>query len=491
MTEEKNVEIKNNAISGFIWRLLQNSGTQIISFILSIILARLLMPEDYGLIAMVSVFTSIAMVFINTGFSSAIIQQKEISQEDLSSVFVSGLLVAIVLYIILFFCAPAISFFYHEDKLVSIIRVQSISLIIASLFSVQQAIVTRNLQFKKSFIMSFAGSLAQGITGIVLAMRGTGVWSLVISSLIYNIVCCMVIDIFVKFKPSFCFSIKRVKRLFSFSSKILLNSLLDTVFNNIRSLFIGRIYSSEDLAYYNRGYQFPVVIMGQVDGSMTTVLFSSLSKYQEDWSKGLSVLRRAMKTSIFICAPMLAGLCAVADPLVRVLLTDKWAESIPYVRLVSLICLFWPLSARIHALNARGYSNISLIMNVIGKILVLVCLLFSYKISMFAMVASSLIASGISLFISAFVYRKYLDYSIKQQLVDVIPSILIASFMGFLVYSISLIQMNLILLLIVQIVAGIIIYSVLSLLFNKETFQYCFDLLKGLLQKHAIKGDNK
>lgn len=478
-----NKEIKDKTISGFIWRLLQNAGTQVVSFVLSLVLARILSPEDYGLVAMVSVFTSIALVFVNTGFSSAIVQRKEITQEDLSSVYYFNLVLGIALYCLVFFSAPFISEFYHEERLTLILRIQALSLIISSFYSVQQAIVARNLQFKKSFYMSLAGVAAQTITGLVLALNGAGVWAIVVSQLMNNLVSCIVIIALVNFKPSFTFSIRRVLSLFYFSSKILLTSLLDTVFNNIRALIIGRVYSSEDLAFYNRGSQFPTIIMNQIDGSMTTVLFSSLSKYQSDWSQGLPVLRRALKTSLFVCAPLLAGLCAVADPMVRVLLTDKWVECIPYVRMSSLICLFWPITAGKHALNARGYSGISLSLNLFSKGLSLILVFLSYKISVFALVASSLIASIIGFLVCLVMYKKYLNYGIVQQLSDILPSIVLSAIMGFAVYGISLTSMNLIVVLAIQIIVGIIIYCLLSWVFNRETFTYCLNMIKGLLSK--------
>lgn len=485
ISQEDNKEnIKKDSITGFAWRFMQNSGGKLIQFAIQVVLARLLVPFDYGLIAMIAVFTNIAMVFIETGFSSAIIQRKNIGDEDLSSVFYCGIGVSFLLYLVIWFASPSIASFYGEPKLTSLLRVQAISLIIAAFYSVQQAIVSRNLQFKKSFVMSMAGMIAQGVIGIVLALQGYGAWALVFSTLGNNLVSCLVVSLLVQFKPKLSFSFQKIKSLFSFSSKVLFSSLISTIFNNIRALIIGKVYSSEDLAFYNRGYHFPSTIMEVVDGSMTTVLFSALSKCQDSWEeKGLNILRKAMKTSIFLCAPLMFGLCAVADPLVRVLLTDKWISSVPYIRLVSIICLTWPLSAKMHALNARGKSSVSLVLNIISKGLVLVGLFMSYKISIIALVSSSLVASCISMILELFVYRKYLGYSIKNQILDVLPSFLIAGAMGCIVYLLTLLHMNYLIMLIMQVMLGIIVYYIMSWLFNREVLGYFITLLKEMVAR--------
>lgn len=484
MNSNSDQNIKKDSVVGFVWRFLQNSGVKFIQFAIQIVLARLLMPADYGLVAMISVFTSIAMVFIDTGFSSAIIQRKNINDEDLSSVFYCGIAISLVLYLLFWISSPYIASFYGEPRLVSLLRVQSISLVIAAFYSVQQALVTRCLQFKKSFVMSMFGMVTQGVVGIVLALKGYGAWALVFSTLGNNLVSCIVVTLLVRFKPMPIFSFRKIKALFSFSSKILFSNLINTLFNNVRSLIIGKVYSSEDLAYYNRGFNFPTAIMEVVDGSMTTVLFSTLSKCQDSWEeKGLNILRKAMKTSIFLCAPLMFGLCAVAEPLIMVLLTDKWIASVPYIRIVSIICLTWPLSAKMHALNARGKSNVTLILNIISKSLVLLGLFLTCRISIMALVTSSLIASCVSMIIELFVYKKYLGYSISTQITDVLPSFIIAGVMGCLIYLLTLSHLNYFLMLIMQVILGVVIYFVLSWLFNREVLGYFSSLIKDYFIK--------
>lgn len=272
--------IKGKAVFGFIWRFLQNAGTQIVSFIISILLARVLMPEDYGLVAMITVFTGIAMVFINTGFSSAIVQRKNLTEEETSTVFYFSIGMGIVIYGILYFCAPLIAKFYSEPKLVTMLRVTSLIVVIGSLYSVPQAIINRRMQFKKSFIVSMSGVLVQGVVGISLAYCGFGPWALIYGMLTNYVVNAVVMWMVVGWVPKLCFSVKAFSSMFMFSLKMLLSGLFDSVFNNIRSIIIGWQYSSTDLAYYNRGYQFPSLLMAQVDRQSLQYFFPPFQNFR-------------------------------------------------------------------------------------------------------------------------------------------------------------------------------------------------------------------
>ena len=480
--------VKNKTITGFLWRLMQNAGSQIVGFIISIVLARILMPEDYGVVAMITVFTNIAMVFINTGFSSAIVQKKELSETDISTMFYSGMLMSFVLYGILFLAAPYIAILYEEPLLTDLLRMASLMVILGASYSVQQAVITRELKFKKSFIVSLCGIVVQGFVGVFLALRGFGPWALVIASLVHYAVASVLMWCIVRWKPKLVFSVASFRSMFSFSAKMLTSGLLDAVFNNIRSIIIGIRYTSADLAYYNKGNQFPTLIMTQVDGSMMTVLFSSLSRYQSDWKEsGIRVLRRAMKTSMYICAPLMAGMFAVADPMIRLLLTDKWADSIVYVRLVTIICLFWPMSAKRHALNSRGKSGSSLNLNILGKVVTLTCLLLTFQHSVHLMIASSIFASLISFVVGLFFYRKYLDYRIRDQLADVLPAILLSAVMAAITYLVMFLNLNSALTLLIQIPVGILVYLLGSVLFRFESFFYILSTAKSFLFKRKNK----
>lgn len=478
---------KGNVISGFIWRLIQKTSSQVIGLVISIVLARILSPSDYGVIAMVTVFTNIALVFINIGFSSAIVQKKDLSEKDISTMFYAGLLLSLLLYGILFFASPYIAEMYNEPRLTDILRVESLIVVLGATYSVQQALINRSLEFKKNFIIGICSTIAQGVVGIALALNGFGPWALVFSTLTCYIVSSVMMWLMIKWKPKLIFSADSFKSMFGFSAKMLGSGLLDSVFNNIRSLIIGTQYSAQDLAYYNKGYQYPTLIMSQVDGAITTVLFSSLSKYQSDWENGLKVLRRAMKLSIYVCAPLMAGMFAVADPMIRILLTDKWEGSIIYVQLVCIICMFWPLSAQRHALNSLGKSGVSLKLNMIGKAVTVICLLLTYRHSVQLMIASSIFASTICLVINSFVYRKHLKYRFKDQISDIVPPVILSVAMGAAAYSVLFLQLNSVVTLVIQVIVGILVYLIGSIVFKFDSFYYLIALVKEFLLKRKNK----
>ena len=475
--------IKVSTLKGFVWKLAQSVGAQVVSFLVQLVLARILTPEDYGVVAIVSIFTNIAMVFINVGFSSAIIQKSNLTDRDISTIFYVNMFLSIIIYAILFFSAPLIAKFYDNLELISMLRISSLIVIIGGSYSIPQALLTRDLEFKKSSIACFLGALIQGLTGIYLALKGLGSWALIYSSLMNYIVCGFVICLMKKWCPKLVFSKKALLENIGFSLKIFLTEFFNSVFNNVRAIIIGKQYTTSDLAYYNKGNQIPTLIMVAVDGSMTSVLFPALSKYQDNWKKGLLVLRRSMKLSLFVCAPIMLGLFAVARPVILFLLTEKWNESVQYVQIGCIICLFWPLSAQRHALNARGYSGVTLFLNVTGKIITLIFLLLTCKHSAQIMVLSTVFSSFVTMIIEAIIFQKYLDYNIKQQIKDILPIIVIAVVMAIVVYPIQFLGMNNFVTIVIQVSVGIIVYLLLSKICRIDSLDYIIGLIKGFLSK--------
>lgn len=476
-------ELKQKTVSGFIWRLLQNISSHGISFVIQIILARILLPEDYGVTTIITVFLTIANVFINTGFSSALIQKKDLTEVDLSSAFYSGMLLSFGLYGVLFVSAPYIASYYEMPLLSPMLRVQSLSVIFGALCSVQQSVLTKHMQFRKSMIASMSASIVQGVVGIVLALNGLGAWSLVLSYLAGNIVTCIVLWLVVKWKPKLVFSIKNVQRLLSFSIKVLGLNLINTLYNNLKSLIIGKAYDETSLAYYNRGYQFPSLVMSNVDGAMTTVLFSSLSKLQDDEKEFMRMLRKSMRMSLYVCSPIMLGMFVVAEPMVLVLLTDKWIESVPFVQLSCLICLMWPMSAITHAVIAKGKSSTALILNIVTKMIGICFLMLSLRFGVYAFVMSGLFSSIICRIISAFVYKQTLTYSIRNQLFDIVSPMWRAVLMAMVIYPINLLNIPPLLKLVIMLPVGGTIYIILSLIVKSEEFAS----ILGMLKKKFLK----
>lgn len=477
--------IREKAVSGMLWKMLQSIGTQLISFVVSIVLARILAPSDYGVVAMVTVFTNIALVFINTGFSTAIIQNNKLNDEDISTLFFAGILLSFVLYGVLYVSSPVIASYYGEPSLVQLLRIGGLILPICSFSSVQQSLLIKSMQFKKLFVASFFGACAQGLIGISMAIKGHGSWSLMVSSLSNYLVITVVLWVIVSWKPMFVIKISSLRKTFSFSVKVLLSELFNSIFNNIRAIIIGKQYSATDLAYYNKGYQLPTLIMNAVDGSMNSVLFSALSKYQDNWEEeGLGALRKMMKASLYVCAPLMIGLVVVSKPLIILLLTEKWSSSIVFVRLVAIICLFWPLSAQRNALNARGLASVSLKLNIFSKVVTVLLLLLTYRISVELMVFSTIVSSVLNTVVEAFVYQKYLSYRIAKQCMDIFPSVFLAIIMGVIIWPIQYLAVSNFLIVFLQVIIGALVYLLLSIITKNSSFLYLFEILKGYIKKN-------
>ena len=481
----KDTEIKSKAIKGFAWQFLQNGATYITKFAVSIIIARILTPKDYGVVGIVNTFINIAMVFVINGFSTALIQKKDIKEEDLSTLFYAGLVLGLILYFILYLSSPIIAQFYREPLLAPLTKVNAIIIVIGMLYSVQQAIVMRNLEFRITFRTNFIGALAQGVIGILMAYRGYGVWAIVWSSLANYIVCAILMWIYVPWRPKLLFSMQALKENLPFSLKVLGTNLSDAIFNNFMSLVIGKVYNSEALAFYNKGYQFPTLIMSMIDGASNNVMFTTLSRFQNDMKRFVSALRKEIQLIMFVTAPLMFGLFGTADTFVRLLLTDKWAEAIPYVRLGCLICLFWPFSVKIHALNSKNKSGVSLIVKIINNTATLLLVVVTAPISVYAMVWSNVIAKILNNVLMTIVTKKYLNYGILDQIKDPLLSIVLAAFMGFLVqYLGSMLQCSLLLKLVLQTITGICLYAILSWLFNKSIFKLLLSNVHNTLATH-------
>lgn len=457
-------------------------------FIIQIVLARLLLPEDYGVIAIVTVFIAIANVFIQSGFNTALIQKKEIDDTDLSSVFYLSLFVAFIIYIIIFFAAPLIAQFYKQEILTSVLRILSLTLFFGAVNSIQQAIVSRKMEFKKYFFSSLGGIIISAVVGIVIAYSGFGVWALVTQQLV-NIISVMIILWFtVKWRPKLLFSFKRLKILFSYGWKLLCSGLIDTIYKNIYDLVIGKKYSSISLAYYNRGKQFPNIIVQNLDGSISSVMLPALSKEQDDKVKVKRMMRRAIMTSSYIIFPITIGLAVTAKPMVSVVLTDKWLQCVPFLQILSISYAFWPIhTANLQAINAVGRSDIFLKLEIIKKIIGITILLITMPIGLIPMAIGQIISGVISTFINAYPNKKLLNYSYLEQIKDILPSLTISIIMGLLTYCIAFLKLSSIITLTIQVIFGIFIYVILSKTFKLECFEYLINILKNLRKKDVFR----
>lgn len=481
---------KSKVLVSLIWKLMERGGTQGIQFIVQIILARVLLPEDYGTVALLSIFITLANVFVQSGFSTALIQKKDSDEIDFSSVFYLSLSVAIVLYLIIYVNAPNIAAFYGEKQLTPILRVLSIILFFGAFNSIQNAIVSKRMEFKKLFLSSLGAMLVSGVIGIICAYSGYGLWALIIQQLTNQVIITIILWFTVKWRPKLVFSIKRIKSLFSYGWKLLVSSLIDTLYMNLRSLIIGKIYSSDILGFYNRGDQFPQIIVTNINGAIQSVMLPTLSAEQENTKRVKDIVRRSIITSSFVLFPIMVGLAVVAEPLVSILLTDKWLPSVPFLQIACVSYALWPIhTANLQAINALGRSDIFLKLEIIKKVMGISILIASIFYGVYGIAIGSLISGIISTFINAYPNFKLLNYSYIEQIMDIMPSFLLSITIGILVYSLKWFQLAPSITLLMQLFIGGILYICISKILKLECYLYLIATFKGTLKKK--NGDKK
>lgn len=475
---------RKSVISNIIWRFLERCGAQGVTFIVSVVLARLLDPSLYGTVALVTVFTAILQVFVDSGMGNALIQKKDADDLDFSSVFYFNFSVCLLLYICMFFAAPLIAAFYNMPDLTPVVRVLSLTLIISGVKNIQQAYVSRNMLFKKFFFATLGGTIGAAVIGIWMAWKGYGVWALVVQNLFNAALDTIILWVTVKWRPKRAFSLERLKGLFSYGWKLLVSALLDTGYNNVRSLIIGKLYTSADLAFYNRGKQFPNLIVTNINTSIDSVLLPTMSKEQDNMERVRDMTRRAIKTSTFIMMPLMMGLAVCAEPLIRIVLTDKWLPAAFFLRVFCFTYAFYPIhTANLNAIKAMGRSDLFLKLEVIKKIVSISALISTMFISVEAMALALPVTSILGQIINSWPNRKLLDYSYRAQLLDMLPQIGMSLAMGGIVFTIQFLRLPDIATLLIQVPLGALIYIVGSKLLHIDSYEY----VKGLIKSYTKK----
>ncbi len=475
--------LKQRTMFGIIWQLAEKFGAQAMSFVVSIVLARFLTPDDYGTVGLITVFITVALVFAQSGMGMALVQKKNADDLDFDVVFYYSIAFSALIYIVLFFCAGLIADFYGDPGFVPMIRALGLTVIIGSVTSVQQAKVQRSMSFKLFFVATGIGTVISGAVGIIMALWGFGVWSLITQQFTNQLINMIVLGAVIGWRPRLRFSFERMKVLFGYSWKMLCATLLDTVYHNIYSLIIGKYYSTADLGFYNRGKQFPDLVIQNVNGAINGVLFPVLSKIQDDVEQMKSAVRRSIKVSTYVIFPMMAGLAAISEPLVLLLLKEKWLPAVPFVRFCCFTCAFMPIhTANLQGIKAMGRSDIFLKLEVVKKVLGITTLVVTLPFGLTVMMYGKCAVTVISSIVNAFPNRRLMNYSFVEQYRDMAPSILISLAMLFIILPMDRIPMPLLPLMLIQIISGVIVYVLLSLLFKLETFTYvkntAFDLLR-------------
>ncbi len=480
----------NSIVKSLIYKFAERCGVQGISFIVQLVLARLLDPTDYGVLTLLTIFISISQVFVQSGLNTALIQRKDVTEKDYSSVFYLSLIIACILYFILFFMSPFIADFYNMSQLKKVLRVLALILIPGAFNSIQNAKISREMKFKQLMYCTLISVIISGTLGITMAYMGFGVWALVGQQISNQVSICIIMLIIVKWRPMAVFELRRIKILFSFGWKLLCAALLDTIYNDLRSLVIGKKYNAATLGYYNRGQQFPQLIIRNINDSIQSVMLPALSREQDNKTKMKSMMRRSIVTSSFIIFPLVMGLAVIAEPLVSLLLTDKWLPCVPYLRIACLTFAFYPIhTANLQALNALGRSDKFLQLEIIKKIYGVIILIITVMFfdSPIAIAIGGAITSIISCFVNTLPNRKLLNYSYFEQMEDILPSIIISVVMGIVTYCVIFLGFSNVFTLIFQVSIGIIVYIGLAWIFKLECFMYLKDMIVSILKRPANK----
>ncbi len=478
--------MENKLLNGLIWKFLERFGVQGVQFVLQIILARLLSPEHYGVLSIMVIFVALANVFIQNGFNTALVQDKDVVEEDYSSVFWVMLVVATILYGILFLSAPLIGHFYNMPSIVTPFRVIALMLFPGVVNSVQLAKTSRELDFKKVFYGNIGGILVSGIVGIVMAYLGAGIWALVFQTVLNVTISTCVMWFMVHWRPSVYCDFKRVAKLFSFGWKLLVSSLIDTLYQDLSSLIIGKKYSSGTLGYYNRGKQFPQFVITAISSTVQSVMLPAMAEQQDEKTNVKHLMRNSIIMSSYLVFPMMAGLAGVASTLISLLLTDAWLPCVPYLQIFCVSMAFNPVHAcNLQAINAMGRSDIFLKLEIIKKgigIMALVIAVVMFE-SPIAIAMTGVFTMFTSCFINAYPNKKLIDYSYFEQIKDYLPSLIASALMFVVVFGAGQIACPMIFKLLLQVIIGVVVYIVLSIIFKLQGFKMLRNVLNGFISK--------
>lgn len=479
---------KKELVTNIGWSYAERMLPQIVTLIVSVVLARLLAPEYYGIIAIVTVFIALGDALAIGGLGNALVQKQDADDKDFNSVCWLSMGVSIVIYTILFFIAPLVARFYQNNLLIVVIRVMGLKVIFSAFNSVQQAYIQKNMTFRKGFLSAVSGSLAAALVGVTMAACGFGIWALVAQYMVNAVVQTVVLFLMIPWRPKFEVAWNRLKSLWNYGSKVLGSTLVYTARDNIRTLIVGKQFSSQDLAFYNQGQKYPSIVVADVVEALGKVLFPALSSKQSDKKQVKDLMRLSIRISGYIMTPLMLGLLAVGDTFVYAVLTEKWAPCIPFLQIMCLAYILRPLSAVFQkGLLAIGKSNLSLAHETITSSATIALLL----IAVFAMESVTLIAwsQAVTALMGTVLYmlwsKRYLDYRIREVARDYLPTVLLSIVMAIGVMLVGMLKIQVVLKLVLQVLTGVAIYIGLSWITKNENFT----LILGLV-KEFCKGKN-
>lgn len=476
--------LKKKASKGILWIAIEKFGQNGIKLIFGIILARLLTPQDFGLIGIVTVFFTLAMVFVESGFSSAYIQKKDADELDANTIFYFNLIVSVILYVIIWFLAPLIADFYKRIELINLIRIMSVVLIINSFQLIQFANISKELNFKQKTKANLSGVLLGGILGIVAAYKGFGYWSLVIQSLSRLFISTILLWILNSWRPQLIFSFSRLKQLFSFSSWLLLGMIVKTAFDNIYTLTIGKFFPMSELGFYTKAKQFQRIPTDTLTKAIEGITFPILSNYQDDQLKMVSLIRKFLQNAMFVIVFASFLLLIIAKPFVLVFLTEKWEPMIIYLQLLCVAGVLYPIhSINVRTLLALGYSKLNFKVSLIRNSLRVINIIIMYRFGVIYIIFGEVIASFLILVLNGFYTNKFLNYGISKQIIDIYKNVVSGIVMLLVGYLLTIFFENNIILLVISIISSSFVYFVIQYVINRSQINEIQSIVHHILKK--------
>lgn len=477
--------LKNKAIKGVGWSFADNIANSGITFLVGLVLARLLSPEEFGMVGMITIFIAISNSFIDSGFSNALIRKNDIKEIDYNTVFYFNLAIGILCYIILYFSSPAISAFFHETQLVLITRVMGSILVINALAIIQRTILVKNIDFKAQTKVSLVASVGSGIIGIGMALYGLGVWSLVGQQVSRQFLNSLFLWVYTAWRPVIAFSMMSFKELFGFGSKLLLSGLINTIYQNVYYIIIGRFYSSAQLGQYTRAEQFSSIFSSNLTSVIQRVSYPVLSSIQDDQERLKQAYRKVIKTTMIVTFACMLGLAAVAKPLVFILIGEKWIESASYLQIICFSGMLFPLHAiNLNILQVKGRSDLFLRLEVIKKIVAIIPIVLGISYGIVFMLCGSVCTSFIAYFLNSYYSAGLINYPANKQIIDILPSFTVSFVVAVIMWSLSFIDISIYIILPLQCFVGVSLALFIYEIIKIEEYQELKGMILSLIKRN-------
>ena len=487
MKDNKNNEksLQGQIVSGLGWQLTGNLLSQAFSFVVPLILARLIAPSEYGVVALMTIFLSLSQTLIDGGFGNALVQKKELTQTDICSIFYFSIVMGSVLYLLLFFTSPIIAHFYSQPILKWLLRVSSLNLVLFSILTVPNALFQRRMQFRKYTLIHLVCTIISGSISMVLAWRGLGVWALVLPSVFAQILLTILLCFHIDWHPTLNFSWRALGQMFKFGGKLLSANLINAFFTNIYGLLIGRFFKPEDLAFYNRGNSLPGMITSSLRSTIGKVFFPAWAKLQDERDKLRESLRQAIRVYCFVLFPCLTILMVCGSSVIEFLIGARWLPAVPYLWIFTAVQAFEPLMyLNMQAFIAIGASGLYLKLELIKKICLILGLFLGFRFGPIGLaIASGIVLAPISLILNTWPNKKLFQYPLTKQLKDISRTIFVCFILAIIIIPINYLNFLPIIKILIQVPVGFIVYFVLSWIFKVQALKEVLRVIKRIVEK--------